>query len=53
MAGFITKLDLKLRFPVVEVFELAVKLNEKLPEGEEKALALEKLEEVQYFISVA
>jgi hypothetical protein len=53
MAGFVTRKDLELRFPVKDVCDLAVKLNATLPEGEEKALAIEKLEEVQYFISIA
>jgi hypothetical protein len=53
MANFVTRKDLEEKFPVKDVLTLAIKLNETLPEGEEKALAIEKLEEVQYFISVA
>lgn len=53
MASFVTKKDLEAKFHNTDCLTLAVKLNETLPEGEEKALAIEKLEEVQYFISVA
>jgi hypothetical protein len=53
MAGFVTKKDLEQKFHRKDCLTLAVALNQNLPEGEEKALAIEKLEEVQYFASIA
>ena len=53
MAKFVTKKDLEAKFHHKDCLTLAVALNENLPEGEEKALAIEKLEEVQYFASIA
>lgn len=53
MAGFVTRKDLEEKFHHKDCLTLAISLNENLPEGEEKALAIEKLLEVQYFASVA
>lgn len=53
MGKFVTKKDLEAKFHNIHCLTLAVALNENLPEGEEKALAIEKLEEVQYFATIA
>lgn len=53
MASFVTRKDLESKFHHSACLTLAISLNENLPEGEEKALAIEKLEEVQYFASIA